>query len=140
MKARTEQEMFAMTPLKVKFGAKSYDVKPLTVGPSLEWRNRLLSEATDMITQLKAQGQSTEDIVAGLGQVWFSFPKKLVELIRAYCPDLAAEVVEAGSTEQICATFQGIMQMEFPFLPHLQQLLGMEKRVAASSPSVPLPN
>lgn len=38
MKPRTEEEMIAMTPLKVTFGQKVYKVKPLTIIPSQKWR------------------------------------------------------------------------------------------------------
>jgi hypothetical protein len=130
MKPRTEDEILARTPLKVKLGEKEYDVPLLAVMAQREWRKKLFAELAPILASFNFQVNGAS-MVQGLTASLLNFPDKLAEMVFAYAPDLPKDEILAQATEeQIAHAFSAIMAVAFPFLPQLGMMTQILKTAA----------
>lgn len=136
---RTDDQKLAMAPLKVRFGAKEYEIKLRRIGAAQRWREQFIKQMSEIVGQLKVEAGTAEAFMGGLGFVFLRFPEKMAELVFSYAPDLPREIIEgdsedAGSEEQLACAFRQIIQVAFPFVQELG-LVMQTLRLAASFPA-----
>ena len=149
MEKRTESDILAKAPIKVKLGDKDYKIPVLTVLPAREWRLRLDASLGEIVRNFQpAPDGDTNAFATGLTGALIQFPQKICELLFAYAngwdgkermdkPILPEEEVLASSTEeQLAAAFSAVMAVAYPFLPQLamarQAVLGSLAQSARS--------
>jgi hypothetical protein len=129
MKARTEDDVDARTPITVKLGEKDYSIPLLAVMAQREWRKKLFAELGPILESFKPKVEGN-GILDGLAASLLNFPEQLTSLVFAYAPDLPKDDILANATEeQIASAFSSIMLVAFPFLPQL----GMVTQVLRST-------
>lgn len=122
-KERTEEEMVMLAPLKLRFGAKEYEIPVLTVPQAPGWREKVRST----MEEIGAMGVS----VAGIGTAFIAFPEKVCSLVIAYSPEiLSQDTFKTASEEQVVIAFSTMVSVSFPFL----RLLSLMKPISQASP------
>ena len=109
MKPRSEDDILARTPLKVKLGDKEYEIPLLAVMPQRAWRKQLFETVTPVLDSfnLRADGKS---MTTGLAAALLQVPEKLAELLFAYAPELPKEDILATATEEQIGEFFRYLQ------------------------------
>ncbi len=125
---RSDGEVLNMTPIKVTFGKKEYEIAPLTIGKATRWRQKLIEEVGEIGRTFKQDVEgSQERFLHGLAFTFLKFPEKILGLVRAYAPDLPwdKEILdeEKGATEeQLARAFGQVVLIAFPFTSELAQM------------------
>lgn len=117
---RTEAEMISKAPVKVKLGAKDYDIPVLTILPSREWRIKLNEAMASILASFDfTEHADAENLGHGLTSALIRFPEKMADLIFAYAGDVLPkdEILATASEEQIGTAFSRIMEVAFPLVP-----------------------
>ena len=136
MEKRSESDILAKAPIKVKLGDKEYKIPLLTVLPAREWRIRLNTELaglTGSFTDVEAADATA--VAKGMTFALIQFPEKLAELVFAYSGDTLPkdEILAAATEEQLASAFSAVMQVAYPFLP---QLATVTQVMRANSPAL----
>lgn len=122
-KERTEEEIVKMSPLKVSFGTKEYQIPLLCVPEVPGWREKVRTA----MAEIGALGVSA----AALGTAFIAFPQKMVELVISYCPSqLSDESFKSASEEQLAYAFSLMVSVSFPYL----RLLSLMNPISQASP------
>jgi hypothetical protein len=122
MEKRSESDILAKAPLKVKLGDKEYQIPVLTVLKAREWRVKLNTELGELTSSFSIVGSADANAMSrGLTFALIQFPEKVAELVFAYAGETlnANEVLDVATEEQLAAAFSAIMGVAFPFLPQL---------------------
>lgn len=118
---RTEEEKTIQAPLKVKFGAKDYDIKPLSCMKSREWRQQVEEQLGPMAAKIQPLKIQERYVIAGLPAAIAMFPEKMCDLVFAYAPDLPKDtILEEATEEQLSLAFSQLWEIAFAnFLPQM---------------------
>lgn len=137
MEKRTESEILAKAPIKVKLGEKDYKIPVLTVLPARDWRTKLDASMAGLADSFKVMESANANAVAnGLTFALIQFPEKVADLVFDYANgwtnpgqvlshgshDLVLpreEILANATEEQLATAFSAIMQVAYPFLPQL---------------------
>ena len=121
--ARSEADMIAKAPVKVKLGQDEYEVKPLPIIKSREWRTHFNEVMGKVIEPMDGQFIS-HSLTAAL----VAFPEKVAELLFSYAGDLPKEkILDEATEEQLNVAFGQVMQLAYPFLASFQSTLQVVK-------------
>lgn len=114
--------------IQLIFGAKAYDVPPLTVLKARAWREKLIASAREISQALfRETNGHDEQFFSGLGIAYLAFPDKIREMIFAYAPELPREEILAKATDQeVIAAFAEVMRAAFPYLHQLSVMAAFE--------------
>jgi len=121
---RTEEDALARAPIVVTFGGKQYEIKPLVLRESREWRKKygafLKRLGSTMSTELtEAKGFEALDMLLTSGI------DDLIDLVFDYARDLPREEIEASATEaELLEAARKIGEIVFPFDKVLKGLPG----------------
>lgn len=128
MAPRSESDILARAPIKVKFGEVVYDIQPLTILKARAWRTLLNESLGGIVQNFKGPVGSTQDISSGLTLALLDVPEKLVDLVFSYAPDLPKEkILAVALEEEMVIAFSAIMQVAFPFLAQLGKVTEIVK-------------
>jgi len=121
----------------VQFGDKNYQIKPLTVLLSREWKKKLVDVFKSTLPGLQEtkSGRSLESltIAAATSPAFVDLPSQITELIFAYAPELPREeILESVLESQLMGAFHKIMQEAFPYTPVLYWFSQMAKGIMPS--------
>lgn len=122
MEKRSESDILAKAPIKVKLGEKDYRIPVLTVLPAREWRIKLNTELAGLTGSFKVvEAADANAVASGLTFALIQFPEKVAELVFLYAGESLPkdEILAASTEEQLAAAFSAIMQVAYPFLPQL---------------------
>lgn len=135
-----ESSILAQDAIRVTFGEKPYDIKPLTIRKSREWRKLLVESLQQIVTNF--QGKITEVpevaslLSSGLVNALVRFPEKQAELLFAYAPNLPAEeILDTATEKQVQVAFSEVMRLAFPFLSDLRQVTEIVQANSAAKDS-----
>jgi hypothetical protein len=145
MEKRTESDILAKAPIKVKLGDKDYKIPVLTVLPAREWRIKLDTALGDIVRNFQpAPTADTNAFSTGLTGALIHFPEKVVDLVFLYRTyGLVADMVvkEAIPDDQRYARFLELIAQsplpEAPDFPHNSILANStEEQLAAAFSAV----
>ena len=122
MEKRTESEILAKTPIKVRLGDKDYKIPLLTVLPARDWRIKLDMSMAGMADSFKVvETASASSVANGLTYALIQFPEKIADLVFDYAGEVLPkdEILANATEEQLATAFSAIMQVAYPFLPQL---------------------
>jgi hypothetical protein len=129
---RSEEDQMFMLPSKVRLGEMDYEIRPLPMRKSAEWRAKFTEEVHALGEHMKGDAASMDKFVGGLKFAFLKFPAKISEMVFSYAPDLPREVIEnEASDEQMASAFSVVLQISFPYAAHLT--LAQTVRQAAQS-------
>ena len=112
---RTEEEKLTQAGFKVILGGKEYDVAPLVIRDSREWRKKVI----ELIAPLPTLALTSLDTPEGFGQALSSMllemPNEVIDLFFDYTKDLNRPEIEAVTTdEEMAKAFMEVIAFAFP--------------------------
>ena len=114
---RTEDDIVAQAPVRVTLGGKEYDLKPLVIKDSREWRRKFKEISADLAKLFDTEGEAVGD---ALGTLIVQAPDQVIDLFFLYAKDLSREEIESVATEaEIAEAFKEVVKLAFPLVESL---------------------
>ncbi len=125
---RSEDQVVTQAPILVSFGGKEYQIKPLVIKESREWRKKFAAILGDLPLFVNAI-DTTEHFQQVINGMFLDVPDKIVDLIFAYAKDLPREEIEAVATDaEMSVAFECIIEVAFPLARSMVAMPGMLSR------------
>jgi hypothetical protein len=148
-KDRTESDILAHEPIKLRLGKKStepdaepveYAAAPLPLRKGKEWRQKVADVLNELAKGMMGQVATSDNIMQGLMVAFFAFPDKVLELLIAYAPDALEPhrelMMETATDEEVVIALSRVLVVAYPYF----SLLGTMKTAAmATSPATSHP-
>lgn len=141
MQKRTPEEMAAMLPITVRFGAEDYEITPLSRKLARAWKQKysvVVAQAVDISSiDSPPEGDPSEwmkdQLTGKILQAFQGIPDRLAELIFDYAPNLdKGKIQDEATDEQIHVAFAAVFQLAFPFFGTVGTMMEMGKASPAS--------
>jgi len=111
---RSEDQILTQAPIMVSFGGKEYELKPLVIKESREWR-RQFAEVLKGLPLFVNAIDTTKHFEQVINGMFMDVPDKVIDLIFAYAKDLPREEIEAVATDvEMSKAFESILEVAFP--------------------------
>ena len=112
---RTEEQKVAQASIVVTLGGKTYEIAPLVIRDSREWRKKAIA----LIAPLPGIAGITIDDEKGFGdaltQLLVTMSDQVVDLFFEYAKDLDKEEIEGIATDaELRDAFAEVMKIAFP--------------------------
>lgn len=111
---RSEDQILTQAPIMVSFGGKQYELKPLVIKESREWRKQFAAVLGDLPLFVNV-ADTTKHFQEVINGMFLDVPDKVIDLIFAYAKDLPREEIEAVATDvEMSVAFESILEVAFP--------------------------
>jgi len=114
MEKRSEDDKIMQAPIMISFGGKQYELKPLVIKESREWRKQFADvlKALPLFVNAIDTTAHFEQVINGM---FLDVPDKVIDLIFAYAKDWPRDEIEAVATDDDMAkAFEAIIEVAFP--------------------------
>lgn len=130
---RSESDMLAQAPIKLRLGNKEYEVPILSNKKAAAWREKLYAALGPLVAgfdfsnvDITANQQHVSHLMSQkLSQELIAYPQRLAELLFDFAPSLPKDDIMGedpelcASDEQICLAFAQCAEVGYPFFFHL---------------------
>ena len=124
MSERTEEQKVFSDPIRVKLGGRDYEIRPLVVRQSREWRKKLASAMADLPQYMGVDASNPDKFSEALNAMMVALPDQVVDLFFEYAPDLPRdEIEEAATDDEIAKAFGEVIKLAFPLAGSLTQAI-----------------
>jgi hypothetical protein len=131
---RTEEDKVTQAPVIAILGGTEYEIKPLVIAESRQWRREVGKLFGDMPGLLKQEGTEDEVVATALSIFFQQMPDTVIDLFFGYAKDLDREAIEMVATEaEIAVAFRDIMEVAFPLANTLTEAMGTAATAAAGN-------
>ena len=114
---RSEEQKVAQLPILIYFGGKEYQVKPLVIKESREWRRKIADMLGQLPLYIKTTSDAPEEFQKALTGMMVDMPDKVIELVFEYGKDLPRDEIEAVATDaEMAKAFESILEVAFPLV------------------------
>ncbi len=128
MTERNEEDKIAQAPIVVILGRKKYDVAPLVIRDSREWRKKVIELIAPLPQMTKVTTKNPETFGEVLKQMLVIMPDKVIELFFEYAKGLKQAEIEAEATDaEMAEAFKEVIAVAFPLA---KSLPGVIERLA----------
>jgi len=125
---RSEDDKITQAPIMVSFGGKQYELKPLVIKESREWRRQFADVLKGLPLFVNAI-DTTKHFEQVINGMFLDVPDKVIDLIFAYAKDLPRDEIEAVATDNDMAkAFEAIIEVAFPLARSMVGMPGMLSR------------
>lgn len=115
MEKRTEVDIITKSPVEVILGGKTYEIAPLVIRDSREWRKKVVGLLSPLPSMIKGTMDDAEDFGKALTQMLVTNPDQVIDLFFDYAKNLDKEEIEAIATDaEMAAAFQEVIKVAFP--------------------------
>jgi len=112
---RSEEQIVNQDSLVVKFGGKEYQIRPLIIKESREWRKKIAEMLGQLPQYVTATTNKPDDFKQALNGMLVEMPDKVVDLVFEYGKDLPRDEIEAVATDaEMAKAFESILEVAFP--------------------------
>lgn len=125
--ARTEEEKVSRAPIVVVFGGKEFNVAPLVIRDSREWRKKVANLIAPLPELVKTTMADDDPEAFGkvLTEMLVNMPDQVITLFFEYAKDLNREEIEGIATDAEMATaFEEVVKVAFPLAESLPKVMG----------------
>jgi hypothetical protein len=123
---RTEEDKIVQAPIKVTLGGKKYEVKPLVIKDSREWRKRVVQFLSPLPQYTNVTSDKPEQFMAALNAIMVTMPDQVTDLFFEYAKELNREEIEAIATEsEVAKAFEQVVEVAFPLSQSMVTTLGV---------------
>lgn len=113
---RTEEEKLTSAPIKVILGGKPYDVKPLVIRESREWRKKAGEFQAKITRYASVSSDDPEAFEKAMAEMLTTRIDQAIDLFFAYAKDLDRDEIEAIATDaEVAKAFEQVVAIAFPF-------------------------
>lgn len=121
---RTEEQKVARAPIVVILGGKEYEIAPLVIRDSREWRKKIISLITPLPDLIKVTMDNPEDFGNILTQMMVVMPDQVIDLFFEYAKDLNREEIEGIATDaEMAKAFEEVVKVAFPLAESLPKTM-----------------
>jgi len=122
---RTEEDKITQTGISVVLGGETYQVRPLRIIESKEWRKGVASLLGQLPRYVKANTDNPDEFESAMNSIMVSTPDAIVDLFFSYAKDLPRQHIEETATDkELAVAFGEVMKIAFPLLGELTNTLG----------------
>ena len=112
---RTEDEIVAKAGITVILGGKEYDIPPLVIRDSREWRKKAIKLIAPLPQLVKVKLDETDAFESAMSQMMVAMPDQVMDLFFEYAKELDRDEIEGMATDSEMATaFQEVCKVAFP--------------------------
>ena len=116
-RVRTEEDKVCQSPLVVTLGGKPYEIKPLVIKDSREWRRKFTSAMGGVPGVLSTSTDAPDEFRASLELMFNTMPDTACELFFDWARDLDRDEIESiASDQEIADAFKVVVSMAFPLV------------------------
>ena len=117
---RNEDQIISQEPIKVFFGGKEYQIKPLIRKEAREWRVKFAKMWGQITYSTGVTTDNADKFQDALNNIYVDMPDQLAELVFAYGKDLPKDEIDAVATDaEMIEAFEVIYEVAFPFVRSL---------------------
>jgi hypothetical protein len=117
---RTEEQKVAQVPVTVIFGGKQFEIKPLVIKESREWRQKVIKVLSELPQLTQVTSEDKEKFDSALSTLLITMPDTVVNLFFEYAKDLNREEIENVATDsEMALAWEKVVQLAFPLLQGL---------------------
>ena len=121
---RTEEQKIARAPITVILGGKEYEIVPLVIRDSREWRKKLLASMAPLPQLVKITMEKPEEVGSILNQILGVMPDDVVDLFFGYAKDLDRDEIEGIATDlELAQAFEEVVTIAFPLANSLPKAM-----------------
>jgi len=121
---RTEDEIITQAGIKVILGGCEYEVRPLVIRESREWRKKVIKLIAPLPQYAKTSIEDTEAFEQALTTLLVAMPDEVIELFFAYAKDLNRVEIEDSATDaEIQEAFRKVVEIAFPLAESLPEVM-----------------
>lgn len=122
MPERTEDEIVIQSGIKVILGGRKFEIRPLVVKESREWRAKAYKFVVPVSLPTKVTSTTIGKLAEALNAAMVARPDEIIDLFFNYARDLDRKEIEAVATdEEMVAALAEVI--EFAFRPFTQSLV-----------------
>ncbi len=112
---RTEEDKLTQSPVKVSFGGKEYEIKPLPIKYSLPWVKKVVKVLVGIIPLIEITSDKEQVFADAFGEILVARPEQLIDLLFEYAKNLnRGEIEEIASSGEVIHAFEEVMNFERP--------------------------
>jgi len=124
MAERTEEDKILQTGVTVILGGKDYEIRPLVIKESREWRKKVIALMAPLPQYVKVDTDSPEEFEKVLSKLLVAMPDEVLALFFDYAKDLNREEIEGIATDaEIAKAFEEVTKIAFPLAESLPKVL-----------------
>ena len=125
METRTEEQKIVQAPITVILGGKEYDIKPLVIRESREWRNKFIEFVAPLTRLAGVTTETPDDFEAALKNMMVTMPDKVIGLFFDYAKELDRDKIEGEATDaELAKAFEEVIKVAFPLAESLPKAMG----------------
>lgn len=122
---RSEEDKITQAGISVVLGGETYEVRPLRIAESKEWRKGVASLLGELPKHIKANTDNPDEFASAMNSILVSMPDSIIDLFFSYAKDLPREKIEQAATDkEVAAAFGEVMKVAFPLLGELTRAIG----------------
>ncbi len=117
---RTEEQILAKAPIVVTLGGAEYNISPLVIRDSREWRRKVIALLAPLPGMVNVTTDDPENFGNVLTQMLVTMPDQVLDLFFEYAKDLNREEIESKATdEEMSKAFEEVVKAAFPLAESL---------------------
>jgi len=121
---RTEEDKLCQSGIKVILGGKEYEVRPLVIWESREWRAKVIKLIAPLPEYVKTEIDKTDDFEKVLSMMLVTMPDQVLDLFFDYAKDLNRDEIENAATdEELRIAFNEVVKIAFPLARALPETM-----------------
>jgi len=128
---RTEEQIVTKASITVILGGKEYEIAPLVIRDSREWRKKFIDLVGPLPSLLNTivDASNPEGFGSVLSQMMVTMPDQVIDLFFQYAKDLNREDIEAIATDtEMSKAFEEVVKVTFPLAESLPKALARLSR------------
>lgn len=135
-KERTEEEKTARVPIVVELGGKQYEIAPLVIRDSREWRKKYAEATAPLFQMVNIKVDETDAFGDILKKMLVVMPDQVIDLFFDYAKALNREEIESIATDaEIASAFEEVVKLALPLAESLPKAMGRFSQSAGPSSS-----
>lgn len=120
---RSEADIIAQTPIKVRLGEEDHEVKLLVAKDSRKWRAEVATLLSGLPEYVDIDADDPKNFGKGMSALLVGMPDQVIDLFFSYARDLKRKEIEAVATDgQLCKGFEQVAAVAFPFVSAVTKL------------------
>ena len=124
MGGRTEEQIVVHAPITVILGGKEYEIAPLVIRDSREWRRKVIKLIAPLPQLVRTTMDETQDFENVFNQMMIVMPDQTLDLFFEYAKNLDREEIEGIATDaEMAKAFEEVVKVAFPLAESLPKVL-----------------
>ena len=114
---RTEEQIIGRTPVILSLGGKNYNIYPLPISKSREWRAECSKIFDVYAEKLDTRAETNEELTKSVRSLLNEIPAMVYDLVFMYAPNLPRAIIEEEATDQeLFDALIAIFLLAYPFV------------------------